>query len=155
MVVWPKFLPNPSTSFSLSAAPNASRTSMSSGYVRQRPMTSRVAYTSTLTFEVDDGELYAFKAFLAYDLNGGYGWFECPLVTGGGVVKRKVRIISGKYKANYVNYMNWRLTMSVEIKEIGVPTVEYWNILNSSQAPQEGWASLLEALELCVNGRNF
>jgi len=154
MEKWPKHLPNPSTSFNVTATPNTSRTSMSSGHVRQRALTKRTSYSASVTFEIDDGGFEAFKAFLAYNVNNGNDWFECPLATGGGVVNRLIRIIGGKYKANYVNYMNWRLTMSVDVKEVGVIDQDFWNLINSSEAPEEGWYNLLNALAICVNKRN-
>lgn len=121
MEKWPSFLPNPATNFNFNAAPNSSRTKMSSGYVRQRPKTDRTIYSANLKFELSDGGLDAFKAFLKHAINDGYDWFECPIATGGGVVEREVRIVNGKYKANYLEYMNWSVTMQVDVREIGVP----------------------------------
>lgn len=155
MEKWPSFLPNPSTSFKLSADANAQRTKMTSGYVRQRPLSPLSVYGANISWEFEDAEFEAFKAFIEYGINKGLDWFECDIPVGDKLTTHKVRIVGGKYKANYIHHMNWRVTITADVQEIGTVDQDYWSIISSPSAPAEGWYPLLDVLELCVNGRNF
>lgn len=154
METWPSYLPNPTTSYKIDTVPNIERTRMSSGYSRQRERDLRNTFQSAIVYEMSDAQYQIFVYFHRNKLNNGNDWFNAPILSGGHVVNHEIRIVDGKYNAQYLDFMFWRVTIKVDVKEVNITSFDYFELITNSAFPPDYWSSgVLDALELCVNGR--
>jgi hypothetical protein len=118
MISYPALLPAPTRDYSLGIKNSAIRTQMESGRYRQRRRFLDSENTAQLVWLFTDAHYQLFDSWAFHALSGATGWFECPIVTGGGVQVHTIRIQAGEYSAKLENGMNWRVTATVDVEAV-------------------------------------
>lgn len=122
MITYPALLPAPTRDYSLSVKNSASRTEMESGRKRQVRRFLESENTVQLVWLFTDAQYQLFDSWAFHALSGATAWFQCPIVSGGGVQLHTIRIQAGEYSAKLENGMNWRVTATVDVEAVNRKT---------------------------------
>lgn len=150
-IKWPSILPAPTVEYSLDIAHSSARTEMESGHIRQRRRFSDSNQSISVSWSFTDLEFQLFESFATHKLDGGNGWFETDILSGGGVVRHKVRIQNGQYSASYQNFMHWTVSATLDVEEVNRLAPEILDILLAYETDLKGMAPVLSALEQTTN----
>lgn len=118
MIRMPAVIPAPSQEFSLGNEPNAIRTTMESGLVRQRKTHLFKKYTASIKWELTAEEYGIFTEFLEREAGGGVAWFESPLFTVDIIAPHKIRLVNGVFQSSYQSWGGWVVTATADIEKI-------------------------------------
>lgn len=127
MIQMPKRVPAPSQEFSLGNEPNAIRTTMESGTIRQRRTSLISRYKASIKWEMLDEEYNLFLQFLEIEADGGVAWFETPLYTVSGISQHKIRLVNGVFHSSYQAWGGWLVTAEADVEKLALlNTGDYW-----------------------------
>ncbi|MDP2505380.1 hypothetical protein [Oceanobacter sp. 3_MG-2023] len=117
MISYPATLPAPTRDYSLTINNSAIRTQMESGRYRQRRRFLDSENTISVKWLFTDAEFQLFESWTFHALDGATSWFECPVVSGGGVTTHQVRIQSGSLQAALNRDGGWTVTAGLDVEK--------------------------------------
>ncbi len=116
MAVFPINKEPEGSKYTIKRTPRIARTSMDSGYVRQRTRSKSLYDSIGLTYYLTNDELNTFEDWYEQDINNGSGWFDIPLKDGNGMRVFVARLQSGNYEFTKLGD-KWKLTFTVDIQD--------------------------------------
>ena len=122
MISWPDVLPAPTRDYSLSVDHGLVRTQMDSGRTRQERAFLDSENEASVVWLFTDAQYQLFDSWVYHALNGGADWFECPIVSGGGVTTHQVRIQGGTYKPQLQPGVAWRVSAVLDLDAVNRKT---------------------------------
>jgi hypothetical protein len=122
MISYPATLPAPTRDYSLTINNSAIRTQMESGRYRQRRRFLDSENTISVKWLFTDAEFQLFESWTFHALDGATSWFECPVVSGGGVTTHQVRIQSGSLQAALNRDGGWTVTAGLDLDTVNRKT---------------------------------
>ena len=152
MISWPDVLPAPTRDYSLSVDHGLVRTQMESGRTRQERAFLDSENEASVVWLFTDAQYQLFDSWVYHALNGGADWFECPIVSGGGVTTHQVRIQGGTYKPQLQPGMAWRVSAVIDIESTNRADNDYVEFYVSVSGEGETATSAITQLDELVNG---
>ena len=122
MISWPDVLPAPTRDYSLGVNHGLVRTQMESGRIRQERGFLDSENEASVVWLFSDAQYQLFDSWVYHALNGGADWFECPIVSGGGVTTHQVRIQGGTYKPQLQPGVAWRVSAVLDLDAVNRKT---------------------------------
>lgn len=148
MIQMPAVIPAPSQEFSLGNEPNAIRTTMESGAVRQRRTSLISRYKASIKWEMLDEEYNLFLQFLEIEADGGVAWFETPLCTVSGISQHKIRLVNGVFHSSYQAWGGWVVTAEADVEKLAILNInDYWLVKDDGSL----LSTTIDTMERAVN----
>jgi hypothetical protein len=153
---FPASFPKPHTSLAATSQPNAVRTAMDSGVVRQRRRFTTENVFVNVRWELNDLEFAVFTAFHKHKLNLGSDWFiiSLPLGSGDGFNNHTARFVEGKFDQRYRDVSHWDVTCVLEVQSRVVMNAETLQFYLDNGFTDEAVAALIfdaTTLHSCVH----